>query len=185
MPDQDSTQDAHSQSEFDTGESDEPDADDTASPPDSESNNASPAPPAPTAEHEGATTEPEEEDQSLHFDDDTLGETLQRASKEQLHGAPFGILQVDDDGTVEFYNQYETDVVEVDLEVAEGDNFFTEVAPCTNNRLFRGRFDEGVQEGELNELFTYTFTYKVRPTLVDVHLYRDEADQNWIAIQKH
>jgi photoactive yellow protein len=66
-----------------------------------------------------------------------------------------------------------------------GRNFFTQVAPCTNNRLFRGRFKKGVRRGELDETFTYTYTYKMRPTLVDVHLYRDEAGNNWITVQKY
>lgn len=123
--------------------------------------------------------------ESLGFDDDRVGEHLHRLTEEQLDEAPFGIIRVDNDGTVEFYNRYESELSGVEPEEAEGRNFFTQVAPCTNNRLFRGRFREGVHQDDLNERFTYTYTYKMRPTLVDVHLYRDEEGNNWILAQTY
>ena len=118
------------------------------------------------------------------FDDEDVGEELRHASSEALNDAPFGIIKIDDDGVVQFYNRYESNLSGVDPEDALGTNFFTELAPCSNNPLFLGRFTDGVEEGALDEHFTYTFTYKMRPTLVDVHLYRDEAGNNWILIQK-
>ena len=121
----------------------------------------------------------------LHFDDDNLGENLRNASEEELDNASFGIIRVDDEGSVEFFNQYEAELSGMDPEEVRGRNFFTQVAPCTNNRLFRGRFKKGVRRGELDETFTYTYTYKMRPTLVDVHLFRDEAGNNWITVQKY
>jgi photoactive yellow protein len=121
----------------------------------------------------------------LHFDDDDVGEKLRHATEEQLNSTSFGIIQVDDEGVVQFFNQYESDLSGVDPEDAVDKNFFTQVAPCTNNRLFRGRFKKGVRRGELDETFSYTYTYKMRPTLVDVHLYRDEAGHNWIMVQKY
>ena len=116
--------------------------------------------------------------------DDGVGEELRHASTDELNKAPFGIIKIDDEGTVQFYNRYESNLSGVDPEEALGTNFFTELAPCSNNPLFLGRFKDGVQEGELDEYFTYTFTYKMRPTLVDVRLYRDQAGNNWILIQK-
>jgi len=91
---------------------------------------------------------------------------------------------MNDEGIVQFYNRYESNLSGVDPEEAVGTNFFTELAPCSNNPLFLGRFKEGIDEGALDEHFTYTFTYKMRPTLVDVRLYRDEAGNNWVLIQK-
>ena len=120
----------------------------------------------------------------LAFDDEGVGEELRHAGEDELNGVPFGIIQLDDAGTVQFYNRYESNLSGIDPEDAVGTNFFTELAPCSNNPLFLGRFKKGVQEGGLDEYFTYTFTYKMRPTLVDVRLYRDEAGNNWIMIQK-
>jgi photoactive yellow protein len=122
---------------------------------------------------------------TLRFDDDGVGERLHRASEADLNGASFGIIKVDDEGVVEFFNRYESELSGVQPSEAVGRNFFTQVAPCTNNRLFRGRFKKGMRRGELDETFTYTYTYKMRPTLVDVHLYRDQAGHNWIMVQKY
>jgi photoactive yellow protein len=106
-------------------------------------------------------------------------------SPSKLNSLDFGVVQVDDSGVIEFYNRYESEMAGVDPSIAEGGNFFTEVAPCSNNRLFRGRFEDGVASGQLDETFSYTFTYKMKPTLVDVHLYRDGASQtNWIFVKK-
>ncbi len=121
----------------------------------------------------------------LHFEDENLAEKLRHADDDQLDNAPFGIIKVDDEGKVEFFNQYEAELSGMDPDEVVGRNFFTQVAPCTNNRLFRGRFKKGVRRGELDETFTYTYTYKMRPTLVDVHMYRDEMGQNWITVQKY
>jgi len=134
-----------------------------------------------------ASPDPEEADTpttDLAFDDDGVGEELRHADEDELHAAPFGIIKIDDAGIVQFYNRYESNLSGFDPQEAVGTNFFTELAPCSNNPLFLGRFKDGVRENELDEYFTYTFTYKMRPTLVDVHLYRDDAGNNWILIQK-
>lgn len=125
-----------------------------------------------------------DEASSLSFDDDGVGERLRHAGEEELNEAPFGIIRLDDDGEVEFYNRYESDLSGIAPSEAIGRNFFTQLAPCSNSRLFQGRFEEGVRKGHIDERFTYTFTYKMRPTLVDVRLYRDEAGQNWVLIHK-
>ena len=134
----------------------------------------------------GTDAESEETGSTLDvaFDDADVGEQLLHAGPGALNDAPFGIIKIDDDGVVQFYNRYESNLSGVDPEEALGTNFFTELAPCSNNPLFLGRFADGVEEGALDEHFTYTFTYKMRPTLVDVHLYRDEAGNNWILIKK-
>lgn len=128
--------------------------------------------------------EGEEAATTLRFDAEGVGEQLRHASEEELHEAPFGIIRLSDDGIVEFYNRCESKLSGVDPSEATGQNFFTQLAPCSNNHLFLGRFRDGIEAGELDERFTYTFTYKMRPTLVDVRLYRDEAGQNWVLIHK-
>jgi len=120
----------------------------------------------------------------LEFDDDHVGERLRKTSEKHLDQADFGIVRVDDDGAVEFYNRYESRLAGVEPEEAHGKNFFTQLAPCSNNRIFLGRFKKGVRTGSLDERFTYTFTYKMRPTLVDIRLYRDDAGNNWVMVRK-
>lgn len=190
MPDENSPQDAGNSplldpsgpEDADPSESDEdPSPEPTETP---ESLVDDPASPAPEEESELIEND-ESTVESLQFEDEDLGEKLRHASEEQLNDASFGIIQVDDEGLVEFFNEYESNLSGMDPEEVQGENFFTQVAPCTNNRLFRGRFKEGVRRDELDETFTYTYTYKMSPTLVDVHLYRDESGNNWITTKKY
>lgn len=180
MPDQDPNPDSEDDSIADSGTPDSPDVD---------SSDVDSSTVESTAEPVGnndTNGEPESENvDDLQFDDDDLGETLRHADDETLDTAPFGIIRVDDEGVVEFFNQYEAELSGMDPDEVTGKNFFTQVAPCTNNRLFRGRFKKGVRRDELDETFTYTYTYKMRPTLVDVRLYRDESGQNWITVRKY
>lgn len=131
-----------------------------------------------------ASDEATDEDTELFFEKDDIGEILRHQDPDTLDNAGFGVIKVDDEGIVEFFNKWESELSGVKKDEAEGRNFFTQVAPCTNNRLFRGRFKKGVRRGELDETFTYTYTYKMRPTLVEVHMYRDEEGHNWIMVQK-
>lgn len=106
-------------------------------------------------------------------------------SRDEADLADFGIVKVDDEGKIELYNHYEAELAGVTPAAAEGRNFFTEIAPCTNNKLFFGRFQNGVAAGELDAEFNYTFTYKLRPTNVGIHMKRDKAtDTNWIFVKK-
>lgn len=130
------------------------------------------------------TNDESDEESSLWFDADGVGEDLRHATEDELNEAPFGVIRLDDDGIVRFYNRYESELSGIDPSDALGKNFFTRLAPCSNNRLFEGRFQKGVEQGQLDARFTYTFTYKVRPTLVDVRLYRDDEGNNWILIHK-
>lgn len=121
---------------------------------------------------------------ALEFESPNVGEQLKEVSEETLNAADFGIIRLDDDGIVQFFNEYESNLSGVAPEDALGQNYFNELAPCSNNRVFYGRFRDGLNKGEMDEHFTYTFTYKMRPTLVDVHLYRDDAGNNWIMVRK-
>ncbi|TVR45076.1 MAG: PAS domain-containing protein [Planctomycetota bacterium] len=85
----------------------------------------------------------------------------------------FGIVEVDERGIIRSYNRYESELAGVAPEAAMGRNFFTQVAPCTNNRLFYGRFKRGLADGQLDAQIPYTFTYKMRPTNVVVRMYLD------------
>ena len=109
---------------------------------------------------------------------------LSYMTREQADSHPFGIVKVDDSGVVQMYNRWESEMAGVAPSAAEGRNFFTQVAPCTNNRLVYGRFKTGVQKGELDIEFNYTFTYKMKPTNVVVRLLRDGSSANWVFVAK-
>lgn len=109
---------------------------------------------------------------------------LAQIDQAQADQANVGIVEVDDQGVIRLYNRYESELAGVQKENAIGKNFFTEIAPCTNNRLFFGRFKQGVEAGILDQGFNYTFTYKMRPTAVSIHLYREPQSQRNFVIVK-
>lgn len=118
------------------------------------------------------------------FVDDAWLATLPSLSREEIDGLDFGVIKVDDSGVIQLYNQFQSRFASLPVPQAEGKNFFAHLALCTNNKIFHGAFKQGVASGSLNTSFPYAFNYKVRPTLVQVHLYRDEATRtNWILIK--
>jgi photoactive yellow protein len=114
---------------------------------------------------------------------DMLGK-LGRISREEADRLPFGVVKVDASGRILLYNHYEAQLAGVAPSTAEGKNFFTEIAPCTNNKLFFGRFKKGIEQGELDAAFSYTFTYKMKPTNVAIQMKHDkETGTNWVFVQ--
>ncbi len=110
---------------------------------------------------------------------------LPHMSKSEVDAFPFGCVRVDDSGIVQLYNKYESELANVQQADAIGKNFFRELAPCTNNRLVFGRFKDGVAAGTLNAEVTYAFTYKMRPTLVNILLHRDpNTKTNWVMVKR-
>lgn len=110
---------------------------------------------------------------------------LPTMTRGQVDALDFGVVKMDDSGTIQLYNKYESELACVAPAHAEGKNFFTQIAPCTNNRMVYGKFNEGVQINKLDSLIPYTFTYKMQPTNVDLHLYRDVATKtNWLLVKK-
>lgn len=119
----------------------------------------------------------------MSFVPDNVFDKLPQMSRSDVDAQSFGIVKVDDAGVIKLYNKYESDLVGVPVSSAEGRNFFTQVAVCTNNRLVYGKFKEGVAADQLDTEFNYTFTYKTKPTNVQIHMYRHKASKtNWILV---
>ncbi len=111
-------------------------------------------------------------------------EGVNSMSDAELNALDFGVVRVDNQGKILFYNRYESDLAGISPAEATGKNFFYDVAPCTNNRLFLGSFQQGVRDAALHILFFYTFTYRMKPTYVKVVLLKTKPDDNWIFVQK-
>ena len=110
---------------------------------------------------------------------------LANLTSQEADELQYGVIRVSDEGVIELYNRYETDISKLSALDVIGKNFFTNVAPCTNNRLFKGKFEAGVQNDLLDTSFLYTFTYCLRPTNVAIQLYRhSESKSNWIFTQR-
>ncbi len=111
-------------------------------------------------------------------------ERISQLTRSQVDGFDFGFVKVDDTGKILLYNRYEGEMGGNNAAICEGKNFFTEVAPCTNNALFFGQFKKGIAAGNLNMLFPYTFTYKLKPTNVKVQMFRDPETKTNVVLVK-
>ena len=119
----------------------------------------------------------------MSFVPQTVLDSLAQLTRTQADAQRFGVVQVTDEGVVKLYNRWESELAGVAVAAAEGRNFFTQVAPCTNNRLVFGRFKDGVQKGQLDAEFNYTFTYKMKPTNVALRLLRHAPSAtNWVFV---
>ncbi len=119
-----------------------------------------------------------------NFVPESVFENIESYSPEQIDDLDFGVIRLDDEGKILYYSRYESEFSGVAKNEAMGKNFFYEVAPCTNNRLFLGSFQRGVEQGSLKIMFFYTFTYRMKPTYVKVFLFKRKAGDNWIFIKK-
>ncbi|MCZ8156248.1 MAG: photoactive yellow protein [Leptospira sp.] len=118
------------------------------------------------------------------FIEPTFINKLGSLSQNEADAQPFGVVKVDQMGKILLYNQFESKLANVPIDTAVGRNFFTEIAICTNNKLFYGKFKEGMEKKELDSTFSYVFTYKMKPTNVMIHLYLDKASNtNWIFVK--
>jgi len=110
---------------------------------------------------------------------------LDDLSASDLDALDAGAFRVDDDGRIQSANEaaLQWPGLEAPTTAAvEGANFFFDVAPGTNSRVFRDRFDQAVQTGETDVSFPYTYVSPEAPlTTLTVHLYRSAPDQpTWI-----
>lgn len=97
----------------------------------------------------------------------------------------FGAIEMDESGKIMRYNSAEADISGRDQEDMVGRNFFTDVAPCTNNYTFAGRFREGVAEDSMDIQFSYVFDYQMSPTEVRVRITGSrETGRYWVLVKR-
>ncbi len=83
---------------------------------------------------------------------------------------PYGIIVVNGDGVILYYNAREEQIACRKKEDVIGKNFFTEVAPCTQVQEFYGRFRETMHgEGTVTN-FHFRFPFPDRPREVEISL---------------
>lgn len=108
-------------------------------------------------------------------------------SAADLDRLPFGAIQLDRDGTILRFNEYEANLSNRRAPETIGRNFFTEVAPCTDVREFHGRFREGLRIGHLQVGFPFIFQFPRKHRKVDVTLFYSRATETiWVfVVEKH
>jgi len=97
-----------------------------------------------------------------------------------------GAMRLNNDGTVAALNEQALQLPGLedlsDRDAVVGRNFFHDLAPSTNNNLFFGRFQKGLNRGELDARFPYTFTSPTQDSQSFlVQLYRTpDSDNTWL-----
>ena len=111
----------------------------------------------------------------MDFENAQLLEWLETASPEDMNGLPFGVVRTDLQGKVTHYSRWESQFSGLESAGVVGRNFFTDVAPCSNNYLIAHVFTE---PGAIEKSLDYVFTYKLRPTRVQLRLLRAEGSEH-------
>ena len=91
-------------------------------------------------------------------------ETMSIADRDAL---PFGVVGFEADTIVQVYNATEARMSGLDPATVMGVPFFDAVAQCMNNFMVAQRFED---EPELDDVFPYVLTLRMRPTKVRLRL---------------
>jgi photoactive yellow protein len=85
--------------------------------------------------------------------------TIDTRSDQELDTLPFGVICLDEDGTILRYNLYESQFARLDRNQVLGRNFFSEVAQCTRGEAFEGQFRRGVTTGATGSFARFPFLF--------------------------
>lgn len=119
------------------------------------------------------------------FGRDDFDNVLSKLTAKEVDQLAFGAVQLDAKGTILQYNAAEASITGRDAKAVIGRNFFRDVAPCTGTPAFKGVFDAGVREGNLNTMFEYVFDYNMSPTKVKIHMKKAISDGTfWIFVKR-
>jgi photoactive yellow protein len=95
---------------------------------------------------------------------------------------PYGIIVVDEQGRILYYNAREEQIAGRRREDVVGKNFFREVAPCTQVREFHGRFEEAMRGVGLVKSFNFNFPFPERPREVEITLASFRKDNSQLCL---
>lgn len=114
-----------------------------------------------------------------------IDNVLNRMAEKDIDKLAFGAIELDRNGTVLKYNAAEGAITGRNPAAVIGKNFFRDVAPCTSKPAFKGVFDAGVRNNDLNTMFEYVFDYQMKPTKVKVHMKKALSGGNfWIFVKR-
>ena len=116
------------------------------------------------------------------FTEPELFDWLSTATAVELDTLPYGVIAMSLDGTVEAYNLAESKLAGLTPERVIGKNFFSSVAPCTNNFMVAHRFQT---EADLDVVIDYVLTLRMTPRKVHMRmLRRHDASRMFLVIQR-
>lgn len=104
-----------------------------------------------------------------------LARRLDAMGSEELDALEYGVIRMSRDGEVTAYNLAEQQLSGLRPDQVVGRNFFSEVAPCTNNFMVAQKYQDNE---ELDELIDYVFTLRMSPTPVRLHLLKSASSSH-------
>ena len=111
-------------------------------------------------------------------------QTISSMGEKELDALPYGVIQLDAQGTVLRYNAFEAKLSGLTQQNVVGKNFFKQVAPCTDIKDFYGRFLEGMTARKLQCTFRFHFAFERNPRDVTITLfYNDHSKTTWVLVQ--
>ncbi len=111
-----------------------------------------------------------------------LPERLESMDDTALDALSFGVVGMSLDGVVTSYNFAESQLSGLTPTNVIGRNFFSSVAPCTNNFLVAHRFET---ESVLDVTIDYVFTFRIKPTAVKLRLLKQSgARRMYLAVER-
>ena len=118
-----------------------------------------------------------------NVDFETLGlrdlESMSIADRDAL---PFGVVGFAADTIVQVYNATEARMSGLEPATVIGVPFFENVAQCMNNFMVAQRFED---EPELDDIFPYVLTLRMRPTKVRLRLLATaETSRRYVLIER-
>lgn len=108
--------------------------------------------------------------------------TLRHVDWSNLELLPFGIIVVDDSGTVLYYNAREEQIAGRRRADVLGKNFFRDVAPCTQVAQFYGEFTEIVSGQRPSAEFRFTFPFEARSRDVEIAMMPFRSDERRLCL---
>ncbi len=121
----------------------------------------------------------------IEFGQVDVDNVMAKLSAQEIDQLAFGAIQLNAAGVVLSYNATETSITGRRPEAVIGRSFFNEIAPCCNTPGFRGVFDAGVRDGNLNAIFDYVFDYRMNPTRVKIHMKAAlTGDTYWVFVKR-
>ena len=124
----------------------------------------SPTPPSASIESPAISVAEPAQSSSRDFDP----WAIDKCSDAELDSLPFGVICLDENGIILRYNSYEARMARLDRNQVLGRVFFGEIAPCTKNEEFEGRFRKMVVEKNNGEMVRFNFIFDFKFGAQDV-----------------
>ncbi|TVR92130.1 MAG: hypothetical protein EA428_04265 [Spirochaetaceae bacterium] len=109
-------------------------------------------------------------------------EEISEMDDNELHDCSFGVIKMSKDAVVQAVNNAEIELTGLSRSAFIDKNFFTQVAPCTNNYMVAEKYRKF---DELDETIPYVFTYMMKPTPVHLRMLKSRAyDSQYLLVDR-